>query len=308
MKENELQFNVAWAQMPMRKEQLELIEIGHRRRPYLLCMDMDSYYYAFPCTSKLYDNNIRYENQKVVFSSELSYHESLANLGNVYELPYENIYSRIYGINPKYNNEIIKKINACSKYSDYPKDFEEYFSNFNYSLDIKDLIEIDEQLFFITDQDENNYIASKVYPFPVKDTSIAFTDGLKYFITQESFKLDKNESYEYRSHINYYDNTGQALIKKEQKDYSKLYNLEPGMVIKYDDNKMVVLENCITDLFVLNGKEGNTYSTFESMTIPVNSKIDYKIEGFLQDERLVKLMNKTNEKPDTKNKKTYKRK
>ena len=305
MKENELQFNVAWAQMPMRKEQLELIEIGHRRRPYLLCMDMESYYYAFPCTSKIYSNNTRYENEKVVFESALSNYKSLAILAKVDKLPYENICSHIYDLNQRYNNEIIKKINACSQYSDYPKEFEEYFSNFNYSLDLKDLIELDEQLYFITNQDEKDFIVSKVYPFPVKNTSIAFADGLKYYISDESYKLDKNGSYKYRSHINYYDNTGQALIKKEQKDYSKLYNLEPGMIIKYDDNKMVVLENCITDLFVLSGKDGNTYSTFETMTIPVDTKIDYKIDGFLQEERLVKLINKTNEKIE--NKKTYKR-
>lgn len=48
-------FKIAWVQMPLSEERLKTIPYSHRVRPYLLCMDMRDYYYAFPTTSKIYD-------------------------------------------------------------------------------------------------------------------------------------------------------------------------------------------------------------------------------------------------------------
>lgn len=299
MKKEKIKFEIAWAMMPLPKEKLELINQFHRKRPYLLCMDMDSFYYAFPCTSNVFNNNIRYENQKIDLRTDLSYNKSLANIGEVFKLPKENILGSIKPIHSCYYNRIIKKLNACSEYSNYPQEFVDYISKFDYSLETNDLIELDEQLFIITEIKQKDYIVSKVYSYPINNYYPEDVDGLKYFVIPESYKFAKNESFKYRSRIPGYAIKDKYPINIENKDYSKLYNLEPGMIISYNENgninKMVVLENCITDLFVICGEEKQMYRDYKPMTIPVDTKIEYKVTGYLSDDRTKILIENTNE-------------
>ena len=300
MKNNQVpMFKIAWALMPLPKEELELISHYHRHRPYLLCMEKDSFYYAFPCTSNLFHNNIRYENQKIELKTILSESKSLVDIGKVYKLPKENLRSYIEFISPIYNNEILKKLNACSEYSDYPEEFMDYFRQFNYSLEKDDLIELEEELYVITDLKPRNYSASKVYSYPLNNSYPVITDGLRYFVSPESYIIDKKDLYKYRSHIKDFSEKEKEPISIEEKDYSKLYNLEPGMIITYktgeNTNKMVILDNCITRLFGIYGEEKQMYRDYKPITIRVDTEIDYKVTGYLTEERTKKLIEKTNE-------------
>ena len=299
MKKNKRpQIGIAWAKMPLSEEELELIHPRHRKRPFLLCENMGSFYYAFPCTSNIEHNNTRYENQKVILKTDLNFNKSLVNLGQVYELPKENIIDFIHPIRPLYNNEIIKKINACSDYSNYPEDFIEYYAKFDYTLETDDLVELYDQLYIINESKRKYFNVSKVYPYPVNKSTLAEVDGLKYYISLESKDLHKSNPFQYRSHIPEFSTKEKKPISIKEKDFSKLYNLEPGMIISYNNEdktyKMIVLENCITDLYIITGEEKDTYNNFELMTIPVDTNIDYKVVGLLNESRLAKLNSEKN--------------
>ena len=79
-------------------------------------MDMGDYYYAFPTTSKIYDNKYRYENEKVLINGM----SSLVRIHELYILPKENlleiprVVSRMYNINKDKILTYYTRINQCS--------------------------------------------------------------------------------------------------------------------------------------------------------------------------------------------------
>ena len=77
---------------------------------------MGDYYYAFPTTSKIYDNKYRYENEKVLINGM----SSLVRIHELYILPKENlleiprVVSRMYNINKDKILTYYTRINQCS--------------------------------------------------------------------------------------------------------------------------------------------------------------------------------------------------
>ena len=306
--EDDVLFTIAWARMPLPKEELSMIDRAHRTRPYLLCLDKGNYYYAFPCTSHVYDNNIRYENEKVIIHSRKS---TLIKLGELVKLPKTNLESSEIPVGPDYENEIIKKVSANSFYKDYPSDFMDFIDEQTYYCEIGDIIEIDGDLFVIVgDKDNKNFTVYPVYTFPVKGSVEIPLDGLKFYVDVFSSKrIRKNDDYRYFSQINL-ENIGhkkgllkyllQAPVVQEEKDYSIFGQLEPGMIISYDyqgyTNRLIVLENNGSDLEVLVGDEDQIYHSFQPINLPTDINFYYEIVGTLGDERLEQLTELKHEK------------
>ena len=291
VKDNNVKFQLAWAFMPLDADKLDRIETSHRIRPYLLCMDMGSFYYAFPCTSKLFNTSDRYANEKAVIKSSAFFGSSLVRLGEVYKLPKELISGKIHSLMDTYDNELIKKINACSKYSNYPEEFINHYKDLPYHCNINDLVESKDQLYVITGYKGQKFIGRRVYPFPIDESSLEKVDGLKFYVSLSAVHLLDKDEIKYRSCLDGYCNRMKEIIHLEEvKDYSKLYNLEPGMIISHNDDRYIVVENHITELDVLVGKEEQTYSMFEPAKIPGDSKFRYEVVGFLEDKRFDKLL------------------
>ena len=309
MVDNDFRFKIAWASMPLPEEELKKIEYGHTKRPYLLCMDKKDYYYAFPCTSNVLNNKIRYENEKAIVWSSINTKPTLVKLSELTILPKDCLLSEEAVVNKDYNNEIIKKINASSEYNEFPSDFKEFFKNMDYYYDINDVVSVGDDLYIIVDNKDNEtFVSFRVYPYIVNNTVPLSTDGLNYYVDVFNtvyLKKDSINKYVTRIDDMYYDvYYDEALIKyllsanvvKDDTDYSKFHNLEPGMIIKFEYNgnilKMIVLEKDVSYTTVLIGSEDEMYSNFEKTDLPNGIGLEYKIVGFLTEDRLEKLLDK----------------
>ena len=306
-------FKIAWARMPLSDEELCVIPYRHRTRPYLLCMNMGDYYYAFPTTSKIHDNKFRYENERVLLGGT----SSLVRIHDLYKLPKRNLLEHPRTVSGVYSNEIIKKINACMKYNNYPADFVEFFMNMDYSLEESDIIEFNEALYLIIDIDDKKYYLHRVYAFPVNNSILINIDGSKYYVDVSCiYKLDKSKNPTYNTRINQCSMDQMNVrawlldkhVLKNQKDYTKVENLMPGMIIDTfiggEGVRMVILENSSNELKAIYGNSGSTYSNYQFGIFDYNSISSYLIFGTLSDERFYKLRDKHIKKEINK-KKTY---
>ncbi len=103
-------FKLMWSKMPLSDEELNKIDEFHRIRPYLLFMENDDYYYSFPCTSKYFEKEIRYENSVIRLDRIIDYRKSLILLDTVYKMPKENIMQHAASVPISVEHELIKKI------------------------------------------------------------------------------------------------------------------------------------------------------------------------------------------------------
>lgn len=311
---------LVWAKMPLLEEELDKIEDSHRIRPYLLCLENEDYFYAFPATSKFYKEISRYINQTVLLRNIIDYRKSLVNLSKVYLLPKENILSEKYPINKESINEIIKKIQANSEYKSYPEEFENFYKNKRIEYSRDDLIEIRGMLFVIIGfTTDNRLIINPVYKYPVNNTIEKEVNGLKYYADIEKiFFVSKDHVDKYctqlkgiscRTFKNGENNKQRLKVifrniritfkdKIENcKDYTIFSNLEPGMIIEYKFNdityKLIIIENNGYDIEALCGNESETYSLFEPINIPTNIILNYQIVGTLNKKRLEELRTKS---------------
>lgn len=304
-------FKMVWAYMPLSNNEISEIDIDHRVRPYLLCLEKEDFYYAFPATSNVFNNKIRYENQMIVMDSIIDDKKSLINLGKIYELPKRNIRSDFYNINSEYSNEIIKKVQACFEYSDYPEEFKEFFRNKKFNYSVNDLVESNGQLYTIVGYKGRNILfALPTYTYPKINTVEKITDGLKYYVDISDINClkrgdidfyktklygflignEEKDKEDLEKLINYYK---EKNVIKENKDYTIIKNLDVGMIISFmfeeEPHKMIILENNDNNLNVLFGKENEVYRDYIYLTIPTDIKLNYEIVGNLEESRLEKL-------------------
>ena len=283
-------FKIAWAKMPIDDEELEKIEEDHRIRPYLLCMDKGAFYYAFPCTSKI-SKTSRYENEKIVLRSSLSDSPTLVNVGELFVLPKDNILGYEHSVDSKYSNEIIKKINACIKYRNYPQEFIDYLQSKEYKCGVNDLVEVDGLLYVLVGDRDEDFVGYRVYPYPVDYSYMSVVDGLRYYISPKRFYTLKSDEITYRSRLHGIEDD---TIIESTTDYSKIYNLEPGMIIKCEDKEkiivIIILENYKDSLETMVGRDDESYSNFSPLTIPGTAKFEYEVVGYLTSDRVEKLI------------------
>ena len=305
-------FKIAWAYMPLTEEEIETIPYSHRKRPYLLCMDMGDYYYAFPATSNVYNNKTRYENEKIVINNG----GSLIKIGEVSKLPKDYLLEYPRDISEEYSNEIIKKINACISYSKYPQEFIDFFMNKEYYLEENDIVEHNGELYLIIETNNVKYYLHRVYPYPVNGSVLVEMDGCKYYIDISClYELNKSENLTYYTRIgecslegiNIKDWLLSKQILRNQKDYTQFNNLVPGMVIDVcfnnEDIRMVILEKHGNEIEALYGSPYITYSNYQLGCFSNDNILSYSVFNTLSDERLEKLRSKHTRKEYTREKK-----
>lgn len=315
-------FSLAWAYMPLSEEEMSKIDFRHHMRPYLLCMEKDDYFYAFPCTSQVEKNKSRYQNGKVILSTDIDYKKSLVDLSKIYKLPKDNIRSEEYRVFDYQENEIIKKMQANFEYCDYPDEVKDYIGNKETFISVNDLIESNGQLFVVVGiNGKNTLYVLPVFRYPVNNTIEAETDGLKYYVkADEILEITRSEVDKYCTQLfgfSYGSNKKnksdlRKLLKLYRgmstitcsRDFTKFCNLEPGMIISYKVNgvvnKMIILGNYESDLEVIAGLEDELYCDFKPMNLPSDVDFEYEIVNCLNDERLTSLQSKSIEDVDYK--------
>lgn len=311
-------FKMVWAYMPLSTEEMRKIGFRHQVRPYLLCMEKKDFFYAFPSTSQVSTSKIRYQNEKVILDGAVDDKKSLVDLSRVYKLPKENIRSDEYIIFDYQANEIIKKMQACFEYCDYPEEVKEYFSHKKVSYSDNDLVESNGMLYNIVGYKGKNILFTlPVFKYPVDNTVLVETDGLKYYVDVQNIVCIKREDVDkyctqlfgftrgnsmknrtdLKELLEYYSTMPTIACNK---DFTKFCNLEPGMIINYEandvSNKMIILENYGSDLEVIVGLDGEMYRDFIPMNLPSNIDFQYEIAGTLNEERLANLIDRSKDK------------
>lgn len=305
---NQLYFMKAWAKMPLSEEQLHSIPKSHQQRPYLLCYEKDDCFYAFPMSSKIFRDNIRYENSKVLINSYIDYFRTKAriDLSNFTILPKKNLIDSPTVLDSRYNSEIIKKMKANFKYCNYPLVFISYINELDFEYERNDLVKICNKKFVIISEPLNGKIyALEVYCYPVNGCVEKITDALKYYVDVENIqKLNVEEIEEYCTKLYGFATVSNSLKDTRRQfrmmskiyinnDFSKLDNLYVGTIISYKvDNeikKMIILEKEKNLLTVIVGLDNQMYSEFKVGYISSNLSFDFNIEGILSDERLEQI-------------------
>lgn len=311
-------FQIAWATMPLSSKELESIPYVHRKRPYLLCMEKEKFYYAFPATSQVDNNKIRYQNAKIILNKMYDNEKTLIKLETVYRLPKENIFGEKRIISGEYTNEIIKKIKACSLYNPYPSDFKAYFNNKSFYYTIDDLVEGIDNLYLIVGyKSKNEFYVLPVYTYITNNTVLSEIDGLKYYVDVDNIMLlNRNDILSYRTNIPGFSYGISKKKKKDLRDLINVYkrlkkvyclsdflqfkNLLPGMVIdyktRYFNNRLIVIEKYLSDMEVLIGKENIFYKDYDLLNLPIDIDLEYDIVATISDERINDLIDKSQEK------------
>ena len=308
-------FKFVWAYMPLSEEEMCKIDSGHHIRPYLLCLEKEEYFYAFPCTSKVYKNKNRYQNSKVIVSTSFDYKSSLIDLSKIYILPKENIRSREFKVYTNQVNEIIKKILASNSYCSYPSELIEQLSKKETVITDNDLVESNGKLYNVVGFGDNNILyVLPVYKYPVNNTVEAETDGLKYYVDATNITCIKRDAVD--KYCTQLFGFAEGHSKKTKRDLKKMYkdysnmpkistnksynlfcNLDPGMIISYEVNgiinKMIIVGNYGSDLEVLAGLDGEMYRDFKPMNLPSDINFKFEIVGCLNDERLDSLIDRS---------------
>ena len=299
MDDNKMVFQLKWAKMPLSKEELDRIDEFHRIRPYLLFMENKNYYYSFPCTSKYFEKEIRYENSVVRLDRIIDYRKSLILLDTVYKMPKKNIMQHAAYVPLSVEHELIKKIHINKDYYDYPEEVVNYFSKFEDIYENKDIVSINNDLYVIDNISDDNCLCIPLYRYPVKGTYQIEIDSLYFYVdvnSRVSFNKNNIDSYVSKTLLNFiYPKDFDYLFEKveDQIDYSKLYNLTPGMILKYksgeDLYRMIVLTNKDNELEALIGRDNQTYGNYTYERISTDLDFEYEIFGTLNSKRLENL-------------------
>ena len=302
-------FKLYWAYMPLSPEEMNRIPENHRIRPYLVCMEDENSFYGFPCTSNIFQNKERYVNSRAIIEYS-GYNPTLVKLDTIYKLPKENIKGFFHHIHKGDDNEIIKKIQANFEFSNYPQEVVDYFEGMNTHIGWCDVIMYNDQLYNVVGIIGKKFILIPIYRYPVNNTVECNFDGLKYYADVDKIIFLQNDGYfkycTYTCELKYGRN---VKTKEEVKelgeyyfslprvqcncDYSKLSDVEPGMILDYFEedimHKLIVLTKNESELEVLIGGEHDIYATFEYKKIPINTDMLFIVSGVLSDDRFIKL-------------------
>lgn len=144
-----------------------------------------------------------------------------------------------------------------------------------------------------------------MYPFPVDNSVMIELDGSKFYVDiSKIYNIDKDKNPTYYTRVNQCSLDGIDIktwlldrpILRNQKDYTKIKNLKPGMVIDTffggKSVRMVILENNNNEIKALYGDASDTYSNYQLGCFPYDSISSYMIFSTLSDERFSKLRDK----------------
>lgn len=305
---NAEKFKFAWALMPVSKDELSRIPVSHRVRPYLLTMNKENEFYAFPSSSQVTKRKSRYENENFItriYGEALT----LTTLDEIFLLPKDNIHSE-YTIMPKESeNEVIKKLQSNCGYCHYPVDFREYIQSRSFYYDTNDLVLINSELYLLVGKlDEATFLALRVYQYKKDKTFLRISNGQKYYIDVFNiYYLNSQDINKYYSRLacmlnisdpndldKFFDKISCLTIERSEEDLSLFKNLVSGTIIKYYEGvspkKMIILENKHKKMIVATGNEELKYSEYSISCFPKEIDFDYTIEQTLTDERTESLL------------------
>lgn len=322
-------YRTVWAKMPLEPEELKRVPLGHDVRPYLIVAEAEEFYYAFPCTSKVFTNKNRYENSKLIIRNQNTESgKSLVQLDKAYILPKSNIYYDEdfgYVLSPEEINELLKKLKANIKFSKYPQAVIDFITNLPTTLCVNDLISHNNQLYIIISKIEyqNGFYCLSVSNQPFNKAIMVEADTNKYYINiNEVHHIIPNETTEYVSEIPGFRSRKQEMFLDDIKPYlnnlqnnnsiprrftrisSSLYEgqqlpfsmLQPGTVISYQedgiDKKMVILTSDSNNQIVLEGLANQMYKDYSISYYPKDYQFPFKIENTISDERVEALIRK----------------
>lgn len=301
MENKKINFEIAWAYMPLDKKDLNSMPKRHRKRPYLLCMDKGSFYYAFPCTTQVQNYENTNDNEKIV----TIYPKHMIELFEVYMLPKSNVIGYPTPICSKDTNEIIKKVNVTIRNKKFPNDFKEYFKKLDYYCDENDIIKIDNEIYVIIDSNDDEFFVHKVYSYPVNNSVLIEMGRTKNYVDlSKIYTFKKDCQHKYCNRINKCMFGNESSLKDylltlpiltKQKDYSIINNVDPGMVVdfttEYDSLRMVVLKVDNFDITALCGKSYEKYNEFNLVHIDTDTIKSFKIISNISNYRLNNLLN-----------------
>ena len=305
-------FALVWAHMPLSPSELQQIPEGHRIRPYLV-FEINGEYYGFPCTSNVFSNKNRYVNSQVILSYYEPYNKSLVQLAKVYKMPEDHLKQFFNPVYKHAENEIIKKIQANFRFSNYPPEVVDYFGSLPIKISCGDMVMQNDQLYSVVGTMEEKLVLVPIYKYPMNHSVECSTDGLMYYADVDHMILSQNDnSFQYCTEMhglchgknNMNENDITDLVEYYQSlprvtcacSYDKLCTLKPGMIIDYTSNdktsKMIVLSKSETELDVIVGDENEFYNNFNHTIVPIDTDISFEVTGVLNDERLNKLRDK----------------
>lgn len=308
---------LCWALMPLPEDELSKIPVGHTIRPYLLLKEDDGFYWAFPTTSKAFNNKSRYVNSTLRVNG-FSYIKSLVMLDKVHKLPFDNMKSSMVCISKREENMLFKRLKANIKFSDYPDEVIDFINNRTSDLECNDLVSHNDELYLIVGKvpEKNIYYSLKVYNYEVDGTVLKIVDTNKYYVDCNNIHcIVPNDNTEYVS-VMYGFSYGcfeksnedlklmiEDLQQKEkvvstlvEDDFKVFCRLPIGVVISYvqDDvnYRMIILDRDDTNTTVIFGLEDQKYKYFQVGTFPNDYNFMFSIVGTLDDNRVMMLKEK----------------
>lgn len=296
MEKKKHNFEIAWAYMPLDKKELNSIKKSHRARPYLLCMDKGSYYYAFPCTTKVLNFDRTNENEKVI----TTYPRQLIRFDKIVILPKSNISGLPVPLISKDTNEITKKLYNCTGNNVYPQDFKNYIRSLDFYCDESDIIKIDDDFFLIIESNDKEFYMHKITVYPVNNSVLIEMSRIKYYADlSKVYAINKKRPHRYANRVDerLYGNCGSIKdyllnipLLTNQKDYSDINSVDPGMVIECELDRepirLIVLKNENGLMEVLCGTKDKTYTEFKNTCIKNKDIKSFKIISNISDHRL----------------------
>lgn len=306
---------LSWALMPLSEDELSKVPKGHTIRPYLLLKEENGYYWAFPSTSKAFSKKSRYTNSSLIVNG-FGYEKSLVMLDKVYKLPFDNMRGGFARISEFEENQLVKRLRACSKFANYPEEVTEFINNMEYEFSWHDLITHNNELYVIVGKvpGKDIFYSLKVLNHEFDGALLKVVDTNKYFVDCSQIHCivpDSNTEYVsvmYGLSSGRFDKDKEELEKLiislkdkdrvssnlTEDDFRFLGRLPFGTVISYSQDdlnyKMVVLDRDDTNTYVIFGLENQIYRDFKVGVFPNDYIFSFNVVSTLTEERVERLV------------------
>lgn len=324
----EIVYRTVWAKMPLSEEELKKIPHGHEIRPYLIVAEEKDFYYALPCTSKVFKNKNRYTNSQLILRGQnTETGKSLVQLNQICKLPKRNIITQRgteHILSQDEINELAKKIKCNSKFIEYPQSVIDNIESYNPTFCIDDLIVHNNQLYIIISKIkyQTGFYCLAVSTQPFNKAIMVEADTNRYYVNiNEVHHIIPNPTTEYKSIIHGF-RANKELFLDDIKPYLKslqwrtqispMYHytstqfyenqqipfgmLQPGTVISYQedsiDKKIIILKTDSNNQVVLEGLANQMYKDYSISYYPKDYQFPFKVENTLSEERVETLIRK----------------
>ncbi len=288
--------DIVWARMPFSNETIRQIEESHRVRPYLLlAQKKEEGFYAFPMTSQVLNRDL--ENNIVTLSSPKNKkgRHSIIKIQECYFLPMFNIIESHSKLSKDKKNEMFKKLKRNLSFQHYPHEVFKLISESKVEFTPFDVVEHNTNFYMINSVNEytEKAICTRIYRYPKNGTYRITLDGQYFFIDFSDVTQLDVEKMNYHTSFKSISNSNllyQNSVVMEDKDITKIDNLEMGTILYYHENgvnyRMILLEKNNGFITVIYGDENKRFRDFTLKTISSTLDFKYTVDATLSKERL----------------------